>query len=224
MPVILCFGDSNAWGNIPGSFNPQLGLSGRYERSKRWTGILQKELGSDCHVVEEAINGRTTDLDEIAPGRPYKNGAALLPPCLEAHYPIDIVIFMLGTNDTKVQYRRSAREISEGMRRLVKMVKASNKGREGNAPKVLLIAPQPILRIPNLPAVLDDSSILKSEEIPQYYRRISEEESCEFLDASKIVTSSPLDSLHLGEHESFLFGQAVAKIVKQMLNEKDQVF
>jgi|GEM_PF-4580142 len=45
MTVVLCFGDSNVWGNIPGSFNPELGLSRRFEPSVRWTGILQKDLG-----------------------------------------------------------------------------------------------------------------------------------------------------------------------------------
>lgn len=104
MPTILCFGDSNVWGNIPGSFDPSTGLCKRYERSKRWPGMLQSELGETHHVVEEAINGRTTSLDEIIPGRPYKNGLALLAPALEAHYPIQVVVFMLGTNDTKVQY------------------------------------------------------------------------------------------------------------------------
>lgn len=63
MRTILCFGDSNTWGNIPGSFNPRTGLCKRYERAKRWTGVLQRELGENNHVIEEAINGRTTTLD-----------------------------------------------------------------------------------------------------------------------------------------------------------------
>jgi lysophospholipase L1-like esterase len=145
MASILCFGDSNVWGNIPGSYNLQTGLCQRYNKHQRWTGVLQKELGDNYYVIEEALNGRTTTLDEITPGRPYKNGLSLLLPCLEAHYPIDIVVFMLGTNDTKTQYNRTVEEISEGMRQLIHTVKASNKGNNGNPPKVLLIAPQPII-------------------------------------------------------------------------------
>jgi len=40
MKTILCYGDSNVWGNIPGSYNPETGLSQRFPKNKRWTGIL----------------------------------------------------------------------------------------------------------------------------------------------------------------------------------------
>jgi lysophospholipase L1-like esterase len=216
MSTILCFGDSNVWGNIPASFDPISGLCKRYERAKRWTGVLQNELGEKYHVVEEAINGRTTTLDEIIPGRPYKNGLTLLLPTLESHYPIDIVVFMLGTNDTKVQYNRSAGEITEGMRQLVKVVKTSNKGNKGDPPKILLIAPQAIIRNANLPPMFDEDSIKKSEDLGEKYRQLAKEESCEFLDASLVATSSHLDSLHLDETGTKSLGKAIARVIYKM--------
>lgn len=216
MPTILCFGDSNTWGHIPGSFNPQTGLNGRFDRSKRWPGILQKTLGENTHVIEEAINGRTTNLDEVTPGRPHKNGLSLLHSCLESHYPLDIVVFMLGTNDTKTQFGRSAKDIAEGMRSLIRTVKISNKGREGNSPKVVLIAPQPIINCSNLFPSLDPESIKKSEQISEQYQKLAKEECCEFLDAEIIISSSPLDGVHLGETESVLLGQALAKIIQKI--------
>lgn len=213
---VLCYGDSNTWGNIPNSFDPQSDLFQRYERKKRWTGALQAALGSSFHVIEAAINGRTTDLDEITPGRPFRNGLSLLPPYLESNYPIDIVIFMLGTNDAQIQYDRSAKDIAKGMRRLIKVVKESNKGRNGNAPSILLVAPQPILRISHLPEVFNENSIRCSEDLARYYKELAGEESCVFLDDSQITTSTDEDGFHLGEKESVLFGHAVAKIIKQM--------
>ena len=217
MPVILCFGDSNTWGNVPGSFNQKTGLHGRYEWPQRWTGVLQNTVGENIHVVEEGINGRTTTLDEIDPGRPYKNGLSLLEPCLEAHYPVDIVVFMLGTNDTKLQYDRSVEEISEGMRKLIQVVKSSNKGFKGNPPKILLIAPHPIIMIPNSSPCFNQDSVKKSERIAKNYQKLAKDEACEFLDASLIVTASHLDGVHLEEHESKVLGRAVAKIVNKML-------
>ncbi len=216
MLTILCFGDSNVWGNVPGSFDPITGLCKRYERTKRWTGVLQNELGEKYHVVEEAINGRTTTLEEIIPGRPYKNGLALLLPALEAHYPIHVVVFMLGTNDTKAQYNRSAEGITEGMRQLISIVKTSNKGDKGNPPKILVIAPQPIIKIPNLHPTLNEDSIKKSEDLGEKYQQLAKEESCEFLDASLIATSSHLDSVHLDENGSKLLGKAVTQVIRQM--------
>lgn len=106
MQTILCFGDSNVWGQVPGVFNPETGLAGRYTKNKRWTGVLQKILGDDYDVIVDGINARTTTLDEIVPGRPYKNALKQLPVTLEAHYPIDLIIFFIGTNNTKTQYKQ----------------------------------------------------------------------------------------------------------------------
>ena len=214
--TILCFGDSNAWGHIAGSFNSQTGLCKRFEWNQRWAKILENSLGENYHVIEEAINGRTTTLDELIPGRPYRNGLTLLPVCLESHYPIDIVIFMLGTNDTKIQYNRSADEIAEGMRALIKEAKTSNKGRNGNPPKILLIAPQPIIKRDLLLSTLNDDSIKKSELLAAKYEQLAKEELCGFLDAARFVTSSPLDGIHLEENELMSLGLAVSEIIKKM--------
>ena len=59
---ILCIGDSNTWGYIPGSGE-------RYEKNVRWTGKLAQTLGENYEVIEEGMNGRTTAFtDKIEPG------------------------------------------------------------------------------------------------------------------------------------------------------------
>lgn len=219
MKTILCYGDSNVWGCIPGSFNANTGLSARYSKDKRWTGILEKKLGEDYEVIAEGISARTTTLDEIIPGRPYKNGLTLLPACLETHYPIDLVIFWIGTNDTKIQFNRSAKGIAEGARELIHVVKACNKGQEATAPKILLINPQPIIKTPNLNPQINTDSIEKSEKIAEFYKNLAEHENCEFLDASQFVTSSNIDGVHLDEDAHKLLGLVIAKKVKQILSK-----
>src|SRR5215510_7647193 len=92
MKRILCYGDSNTWG-----YNPV--TQDRFDTHERWTGSLQQALGSNCVVIEEGLNGRTTVWDDPIEG--YKNGAAYLIPCLTTHRPLDLVIIMLGTNDLK---------------------------------------------------------------------------------------------------------------------------
>jgi len=54
MKEVLCYGDSNTWGNNPVTQE-------RYDRDERWTRVLQKTLGDEYHVIEEGLNGRTTD-------------------------------------------------------------------------------------------------------------------------------------------------------------------
>ena len=64
---ILCYGDSNTWGYTPISKK-------RYPANIRWTGVLQNLLGKDFWIIEEGLNGRTTNLEE--PGKNGENGQA----------------------------------------------------------------------------------------------------------------------------------------------------
>ncbi len=63
---ILCFGDSNTHGYMPG-------IGSRYPRNVRWTGKLQEILGGGYYVIEEGLTGRTTafeDRDSAVEKRP----------------------------------------------------------------------------------------------------------------------------------------------------------
>ena len=64
---VLCFGDSNTHG-APGD-DPEYVRLGP---DVRWTGRLQRLLGDGYDVVEEGLNGRTTDVDYV--DRPHCNG------------------------------------------------------------------------------------------------------------------------------------------------------
>lgn len=58
MRQILCFGDSNTYGLIPGTKN-------RYDWETRWTGILDRKLKDKGYrVVEEGLCGRTTVFED----------------------------------------------------------------------------------------------------------------------------------------------------------------
>ncbi len=217
METILCYGDSNVRGTIPGPSLDDAGLiKPRFSKDERWTGILQKKLGDDYNVVEEGIGGRTTTLDDIVRGRPYRNGLKDLPFCLETHYPIDLVIFLLGTNDMQLAYNRSTQQIGEGMRQLVRIVHSCNKGPAMKPPKVLVISPQPIIDIPDLHPQFKGEAIEKSKALAEVYRRISQEEGCEFLDAALLITSSKIDGIHLDRSSCLVLGQAVYQKVHQM--------
>lgn len=64
MKTILCYGDSNTWGYVPGSLDFKTVYVERYPRTIRWPGLLQQYLGSEYYVVEEGLNGRTTDTEQ----------------------------------------------------------------------------------------------------------------------------------------------------------------
>ena len=92
MKTILAFGDSNTWGLVPGSKPLE-----RYDRSIRWTGLLE-ELLDDTRVIEAGLCGRTTVFED--PLRPGRKGVSALPSVLDSQSPLDLVLIMLGTNDS----------------------------------------------------------------------------------------------------------------------------
>lgn len=207
MKNILCYGDSNVRGVIPEKTRGTLVKV--FEKNKRWTGILQKLLGDDYNVIEEGMGGRTTMFDEILPGRPHRNGLKDLPLFLEAHYPIDLVIFLLGINDTKTQYNKSADAITEGMKQCIQCVQNSNRGRNEKAPAVLLLFPVPIQTIPDLPPEFDDTSIAKSVSLITLYKNLASGIDCDFLNTSEYVKASQNDGLHLDESEHAVLANAI---------------
>lgn len=99
MKQILCFGDSNTYGLIPGTWD-------RYDWKTRWTGVTGDHfLSKGYRVIEEGLCGRTTVFED--PLRAGRNASALLPVILESHSPVEAVVLMLGTNDCKSYYDAS---------------------------------------------------------------------------------------------------------------------
>lgn len=125
---ILCYGDSNTYGYIPGG-------NGRFDENIRWTGKLSKALEKKCHIIEEGLCGRTTVFEDAL--REGRRGADLIGTIIESHNPIDILIIMLGTNDCKTRYGASAGTIAKGMEEVIN--RAYSKATTDM--KVLLISP-----------------------------------------------------------------------------------
>src|SRR3989344_8358134 len=86
---ILCFGDSNTWGWIPGTAGK------RFSEQIRFPKLLQTSLGNNYEIIEEGLNSRTLASKYRRPNKDSKNGNAHLIPCLHSHDPLDLVILML---------------------------------------------------------------------------------------------------------------------------------
>ena len=205
---ILCFGDSLTWG-----WNPV--DRGRYPFEKRWTGVLQKELGKDYRIIEEGLNGRTTIWDDPIEGE--KNGKKYLIPCLESHLPLDLVIIMLGTNDLKLRFNKSAFDIAAAADSLIQLVQKSRAGRDSQSPKALLVSPPPLGKLTDWEEMMV-GGYEKSKKLAGYYEMFARDHQYFFFNAGEFVKSSDLDGLHWEEGENLKFGKAVAKKVKEIFN------
>jgi len=195
---ILCYGDSNTWGYIAGSFSPQYMLAKRYDYHLRWTGILQERLSHEYQIIESGLNGRNTSFDEQHVIRPSRNGLAALPLILEMHYPLDWVIFMLGTNDLRTEFNASCERITQGMQQLIHTVKSCRLGPNFTSPRIMLIAPAQIYPVDTATFnnYFSESSCQKSAQLASRYAALAQEEGCAFVDAS-LLKVSMVDGVHL---------------------------
>jgi lysophospholipase L1-like esterase len=185
----------------------------RYGPDVRWGSVVRSNLGAGYWVVEEGLGGRTTNCDDPEEGA-HKNGERYLLPCLESHAPLDMVIIMLGTNDLKQRFQRSAAEIAAGAGQLIDVVQQSSSGPGGAAPKVLLICPPPIARL-RLFAEMFAGASQTSRELAACYQHEAQTHGCAFLDAGQIITSSNRDGIHLEAEAHVTLGQAVAWMIRQ---------
>lgn len=206
MKKILCYGDSNTWG--------YRGSDGkRFERDERWPGVMSSKLGSGYEIIEEGLNGRTTVWDDPIEG--HKNGETYLYPCLDTHAPIDLVIIMLGTNDTKLRFSLSAFDIAAGMEKLVKILKKSECGRGGEAPKVLVLCPAPIGKV-TVWSQMFEGAKEKSEGLSELYADIAKRHGCAFFDVGSVARTTDLDGVHFDARAHKIIGNNVAKAVAEI--------
>lgn len=218
--IILCYGDSNTWGYAPCADTTNFRLM-RYRRDERWTGLLQKALGEGYYVIEEGLNGRTTNLDYHVP--PDRNGKTYLPSCLYSHSPVDLVILALGGNDFKAYFNRSAEEIGQGLIELIDIIQMSKYGKSlEEAPKILIItAPIPL---PIAEEFTDENGIKffegaieKAQSLVELYKKISKEKNCEFLDVSQHIIPSGIDGMHFDNVAHKNLSEILHKKIKNIL-------
>lgn len=209
---IMCFGDSLTWGWIPiADGAPTL----RYPFEQRWTGVMASELGSGFEIVEEGLSARTTSLDD--PVDPRLNGSAYLPSALASHLPLDLVIVMLGTNDTKSFFRRTPYEIANGMAKLLGQI-ATSAGGVGTpypAPRALVIAPPPLTPMPHAWFQgMFEGGHEKTRELAKHYQALASFTGVSFLDAGDHITTDGVDGIHFTPQNNVDLGRAVAKKVR----------
>jgi len=189
---IVCLGDSNTHGYCADPADCADG-GNRFNENERWTCLLQRLLGDDYHVLEEGLSGRTT----VFPDPLHESMPALevAYPILMSHEPVDLLIIMLGTNDTKDRLNMNAPCIALGLDRLLtKCRSVPCWGAHG--PNILVICPPHIgeeLRDP----CMGESCAAKSRELAPHYRQVAANQGCAFLDAQGIAEFNRLDYMHL---------------------------
>ena len=213
MPRILCYGDSNTWG-----YATVLRPDARYADAERWPRVMAAALGPDWTVVDEGLNGRTTVHPDPIEGV-WLDGSSTLTAILRSHMPLDAVAIMLGTNDLKAKFGVGPFDIAGGVGVLLGQLARAGAGRNGGAPKALVICPPPILASYGEFAFFGEmfaGGCEKSLRLRPFYQQAAKEAGAAFLDAGEIITTSAYDGIHLDLEMQATLGAAVAGAVKAM--------
>ena len=200
---IVVYGDSMSWGIIPGTRD-------RLPENRRWAGVLQSLLGDEYKVIEECLNGRTTQFEDV--NRPARNGLQHIQMLLESHSPIDLVIVMLGINDFQDIISVSSKESALGLKKLINKIQSLSPEPMKKSAQVLAV----------IPPEIKEPVGLMAEKFSGYERGIDSEFeylsalsglNVHVLEASKYISLSKTDGIHLDEPDHLILGQAVAKKV-----------
>ncbi len=213
---IVCFGDSNTHGYCADPTDTRTG-GDRFDESERWTWLLQKALGEEYLVIEEGLSGRTT----VFPDALYEcmSGLDAIYSCLMSHEPVDLLIIMLGTNDTKERLGVNAACIAAGMERLVRKAQSALCWRDGK-PNVLIICPPHIRKeMYDSPCgiLMGNGCIEKSRELARYLEATAKLVGAHFLDAEGIAEFNPVDGMHLTARGHRQLADALIRLAPEIL-------
>ena len=210
MKNILCFGDSNTWGYDPSTQT-------RFSKDIRWTGVLQQLLGSKYNIIEEGLNGRTTNVNEkqdhgLGYFRPFRSAMDLLSVLIETNSPLDLIIVMLGTNDLKTNFNQSSEMIAKNMRLVCESIIDND---YFQSKSIILVSPTHINE--ESPNLLDSfiGTTQASQSFSNSYRKISDDLNLYFVDASESVKTNKIDGLHWDSKQHSDFANSLFnKIIK----------
>lgn len=214
MKHILCFGDSNTYG-----LNPEwiMGNGGRHDENTRWPCKMQSILGEDYKIIEEGLCGRTTVFSD--PTAPFKSGIDYITPCIESHTPLDLIIIMLGTNDTKPLFNASPSDIAAGVGRLIAVARNPMLYMGAPTPEILVVSPVPIGEAAmNLPdGITTREMVDKSRNLAPAISRTAEMYGCHFLDLAPITETAPYEGVHITAEGHGKIAYAMAEKVRTIL-------
>ena len=138
---------------------------------------------------------------------------------LMSHEPVDLLIILLGTNDTKERLGANAACIAIGMERLVMKAKSVPAWRNGK-PNILIVCPPHIgeglyLRPEGVP--MGRGCPEKSRELAKYLRPMAEAQHCAFFDAEGVAEFNRLDCMHLTAKGHRQLAEKLAELVPSLL-------
>lgn len=196
MVNIVCYGDSNTYGYKP--------FGERHEI--RYPLVLRQKLSRGYNVYEEGLNGRTSIYDATPKER---IGFDTVDDVFLKYDSIDILIFMLGTNDLKVNNARTIEEYFNGLDILLSRIVELKKVK-----KLLLVSPILIKKKTDFVDFDIKSAELSLKSI-NVYNRLAQKYHANLIDAA-LICSPGMDGVHLSLEDHIKLGLKLADYISNM--------
>ena len=104
---------------------------------------------------------------------------------------------MLGTTETKGMMSMSAKEIAEGVRTLIKIVKEYRTLPDTKSPEIIILIPPVIKDTAKFASVLFKGGTKISRAIITEYKKVCKEESIRCVDSNEVVQVDKKEGIHL---------------------------
>lgn len=203
---ILCFGDSNTWGYIPG----KNGLV-RYDEQTRWTSLLQEKMGDAYKILDFGLCGCES-------GAKVKNkcfnadAQTLFPSVLCASLPVDAVFIMLGTNDLKKVNNWQSGDTAKNLDMLINVTHTLSPGAR------IFLAPAVILKSGLSNDIeFDESALEKSKLCAQEVAELAKRRDIPLFDTNQFVHELDFDGCHFTATDHKAFAEGFAEFLKAHL-------
>lgn len=210
--TVLCFGDSNTWGFVPGQDSGATRFT-RYDHLTRWPRALENLLAPGTRVIEHGICGLVGALS--SGGAQFEDGASRaaidhVRGLISANWPIHEWVVMLGTNDLAYPTLEDPARIADGVVTTIEQGLASHAWLGGAAPAVTVVSP-----IPLGPAVraigVDEAGIERSRGLAREFSLRATPKGWRFLDAAGAGALDTADGIHWSAAHHQRFAEMLAK-------------
>lgn len=196
--TIICYGDSNTYG-----YDPRNGSGGRYDKTVRWTGILEEQ--SAYRIENHGICGRCI---------PHTEGQlSFVCEQVRGWQALDAPVWMwimLGTNDLLQTENFTAEQAAVRMEAFLHRLDQEPAVRSGRL-RLLLIAPPRL----QYGAWVNERRLLEeSERMGGEYKKTAQKLRIPFADAGKWDIPVLFDGVHLSEEGHRRFAEAALELVR----------
>ncbi|MBF0715073.1 SGNH/GDSL hydrolase family protein [Gemelliphila palaticanis] len=204
---VLCIGDSNTWGYLPNGKRTE----------QRWTKILNKKY----EILEEGLNGRY--IYSMDKGRKNLSLSHTLEKILLKHNKVDLVLFMLGTNDFSISENKTVENIIEEINKIFNYTKEYYVSNLGYEPFIFFVTPPTINKdILNRGIVFGDFDKTSYDKCLSFNRKIEKftyesNPDVYVINTNKYIETDSFDCIHLTEKEHNLLANILEKNIKNIM-------